>query len=327
MGGTANAAGGRIGVLVSGSGTNLGAILDAGLPVAVVVSDRPGVGALDRAAAAGIPGVVVERSAYLPDREAFTAAVTEALVAHGADIVAMAGFMTILTESIFAAFPERILNTHPALLPSFRGAHAVADALAAGVKVTGATIHVATLVVDEGPILAQEAVAVGPGDDEASLHERIKEVERRLYPQVLATMIEELVGVPAEATDDAEQGWVPVRRALVSVYDKTGLMPFASALAGMGVTLVASGGTHRQLTEAGIPVLAVEDVTGAPEMMDGRVKTLHPKIHGGILADRGVASHRADLVANGIEPIDLVVANLYPFLSEPSIEMIDIGGP
>ena len=94
----------------------------------------------------------------------------------------MAGFMTILGRAAFAAFPERILNTHPSLLPAFPGAHAVRDALAFGVKVTGCTVHLATETVDHGPILAQEAVPVLPGDDEATLHERIKAVERRLYP-------------------------------------------------------------------------------------------------------------------------------------------------
>ncbi len=175
----------RIGVLASGTGTNLQAILDAGLPVAVVVTDRPGVTALDRAAAAGIPSVVVDRSLFLPDRVAFTQAVVNALSEHAVDLVAMAGFMTILEKPIFDAFPARVLNTHPSLLPAFRGAHAVADALAGGVKVTGCTIHVATLEVDSGPIVAQEAVPVLPDDDAARLHARIKAVEHRLYPETI----------------------------------------------------------------------------------------------------------------------------------------------
>ena len=118
-----------------------------------------------------------------------------------------------------------------------------------------------------------------------------------------------------------------VRRALVSVYDKTGLDAFARGLAALGIDIVSSGGTATYLEEAGVPVTRVEDVTGAPEMLGGRVKTLHPKIHGGILADRSKPDHLADLDAQGIEPIDLVVSNLYPFLSDPSVELIDIGGP
>jgi phosphoribosylaminoimidazolecarboxamide formyltransferase / IMP cyclohydrolase len=165
----------------------------------------------------------------------------------------MAGFMTIMAEPIFEAFSGRVVNTHPALLPSFKGAHAVADALAAGVKVTGCTIHIATIEVDDGPILAQEAVPVLPGDDEDALHERIKAVEHRLYPQVLADLVARLAGEQGEAAD----GWVDVRRALVSVYDKTGLGDFARGLADLGVTLVASGGTATALAEAGIPLAAV----------------------------------------------------------------------
>src|SRR5580704_1261269 len=116
-------------------------------------------------------------------------------------------------------------------------------------------------------------------------------------------------------------------RALLSVYDKTGLVALAGGLADLGWELIASGKTAAALTDAGIAVTEVAAVTGAPEMLGGRVKTLHPKVHGGILADRSNPSHLADLEAQGVEPIDLVVSNLYPFSSDPSIELIDVGGP
>ncbi|HUS62366.1 MAG TPA: bifunctional phosphoribosylaminoimidazolecarboxamide formyltransferase/IMP cyclohydrolase PurH, partial [Acidimicrobiales bacterium] len=116
-------------------------------------------------------------------------------------------------------------------------------------------------------------------------------------------------------------------RALLSVWDKTGLEAFARGLQSLGWEIVSSGGTSRALAEAGIEHRTVEDVTGSPEMLGGRVKTLHPRIHGGILADRSKAEHLADLEANGIGAIDLVACNLYPFRAEPSVEMIDIGGP
>ncbi len=116
-------------------------------------------------------------------------------------------------------------------------------------------------------------------------------------------------------------------RALVSVWDKTGLEAFARGLTSLGWDLVSSGGTSKALAEWGVDHTSVETVTGSPEMLDGRVKTLHPKIHGGILADRSKPQHVADLEANAVTPIDLVVCNLYPFRSEPGIEMIDIGGP
>lgn len=120
---------------------------------------------------------------------------------------------------------------------------------------------------------------------------------------------------------------VKVQRALLSVSDKTGVTDFARGLAALGIELISSDGTAEALEAAGVPVVTVEAVTGAPEMMDGRVKTLHPAIHGGILADRGKREHLVDLEAHGIAPIDLVVANLYPFRMRPDVETIDVGGP
>jgi phosphoribosylglycinamide formyltransferase-1 len=185
----------RIGVLASGSGTILQALLDADLPIVVVLVDRPSAAA-DRAVAAGIAAEVVERDSFGPDfdRVAYTHRVVDVLERHGVDLVAMAGFGTILEKPIHDAYPGRIVNTHPALLPAFKGWHAVADAVAAGVKVTGCTVHLATLEVDDGPILAQEAVEVRADDTVESLHERIKEVERRLYPAVLRRLIDEESG-------------------------------------------------------------------------------------------------------------------------------------
>ena len=180
----------RIAVLASGSGTLLEAILDDGIPVALVVVDRPSK-AQGVAEAHDVEAVLVERTSFGEDfdRDAYTAQVVGVLRAHGIELVVMAGYGTIFSEAIHPAFPDRILNTHPALLPSFKGWHAVRDALDYGVKVTGCTVHVATLEVDAGPILAQEAVPVLPDDDEASLHERIKAVERRLYPDTIRAVL------------------------------------------------------------------------------------------------------------------------------------------
>jgi len=183
----------RLGVLASGTGTILGAIIDAGLPVAAVIFDRP-CPAVELAGRAGIAAEIVERDSYGQDfdRVAYTNRVVEALKGHAVDVVAMAGFGTVLSAPIFAVYEGRILNTHPALLPSFKGWHAVRDALAFGVKVTGTTVHVATEEVDAGPILAQEAVPIEPGDTEDSLHERIKAVERRLYPETIQLFLQNL---------------------------------------------------------------------------------------------------------------------------------------
>ncbi|MCA3669098.1 MAG: bifunctional phosphoribosylaminoimidazolecarboxamide formyltransferase/IMP cyclohydrolase, partial [Methylobacterium sp.] len=127
----------------------------------------------------------------------------------------------------------------------------------------------------------------------------------------------------------------PIQRALLSVSDKTGLVPFARKLAARGIALVSTGGTRAALAAAGLPVMDISELTGFPEMMDGRVKTLHPKVHGGLLAMRGNPEHEASLLAHAIQPIDLVVVNLYPFREtvargadyDTTIENIDIGGP
>jgi phosphoribosylglycinamide formyltransferase-1 len=191
-------------VLASGSGTILGAMLGERLPIVVVLVDRP-CGAVDIAESAGVPTEIVARTSFGRDfdRVAYTHEVVDALARHDVDLVAMAGFGTILEKPIHDAYPDRIVNTHPALLPAFKGWHAVEDALAAGVKVTGCTVHFAHLEVDDGPILAQEAVPVYPDDTVETLHERIKEVERRIYPQVLRSLVDESASAaPTERTKE-----------------------------------------------------------------------------------------------------------------------------
>jgi phosphoribosylglycinamide formyltransferase 1 len=181
----------RLVVLASGTGSLLESLL------AATVDDYPGrvvaVGtdrdcrALEIAAAASIPGYTVRLGDY-EDRAEWDAAITAATAEHQPDLVVSAGFMKILGPQFLSRFTGRVVNTHPALLPAFPGAHAVSDALAYGVRVTGCSVHLVDAGVDTGPILAQEAVPVLDGDDEASLHERIKVVERRLLVDVLAAM-------------------------------------------------------------------------------------------------------------------------------------------
>ncbi|WP_184987667.1 phosphoribosylglycinamide formyltransferase [Sphaerisporangium rubeum] len=181
----------RLVVLVSGSGTNLQALIDAsaddafGAKVVAVGADRDGIEGLARAGRAGLPSFVAKVSDH-PNRAAWDVALRDAIAAHKPDLVVSAGFMKILGPEVLAAFP--VVNTHPALLPSFPGAHAVPEALAYGVRVTGCTVHLVDAGVDTGPVIAQEAVSVEDGDDESSLHERIKSVERRLLVDVVGRM-------------------------------------------------------------------------------------------------------------------------------------------
>jgi phosphoribosylglycinamide formyltransferase-1 len=183
----------RLCVLVSGSGTILEAMVRAGLDVALVASDRRCRG-LDVAFGAGIETLLVSRDefgGFAPtfDRAGFTDELTEALTSRNIDLVAMAGFGTIVTATFHLAYPGRVLNTHPSLLPAFKGWHAVAQALESGVTETGCTVHIATEALDDGPILAQRTVPVEPDDTEATLHERIKSAERELYPLVVTRVM------------------------------------------------------------------------------------------------------------------------------------------
>jgi phosphoribosylglycinamide formyltransferase-1 len=183
-------------VLVSGSGTLLQALLDAaaqpGYPARVVAAgaDRPDIEGLRRAERSGIATFVVAMRDH-PDRDTWNAALTKAVTEHQPDLVVSAGFMKILGPAFLEGIGCPMINTHPALLPSFPGTHGVADALAYGVKVTGATVHLVDAGVDTGPVLAQAPVPVEPGDDESSLHERIKIEERRMLVEVVAALARE----------------------------------------------------------------------------------------------------------------------------------------
>ena len=329
---------GHIAVGVSGAGSNLRALVAAarrgelGGEVVLVFADRD-CPAVAWAAEEGIETALV--------RGGDDGALAGLLTSAAADAVVLAGYMRILGSRVLAAFDRRILNTHPSLLPAFPGSHAIGDAVAAGVKVTGCTVHVVTDVLDGGPIVAQEAVNVLADDNEASLHRRIKDVEHRLLPRAVALLLAGAlthddrghIGIDAVRAGAS----IPVpRRALLSVSDKTGLVPFAEGLVRLGFELVSTGGTARALRDGGLPVTDVSAVTGFPEMLDGRVKTLHPRVHAGILADRRLPAHRQALIDAWIAPFDLVVVNLYPFAAaadrpgitfDELVEEIDIGGP
>jgi phosphoribosylglycinamide formyltransferase 1 len=184
----------RIAVLASGSGSNAQVLLDAsardelaGGEVVVVVSDRQAK-VLELAHAAGVESLLIDHKEY-PSRVAFGEAVLDELRSRQVRLVCYAGWMRIMPPEFIQAFPGRVLNIHPALLPSFPGAHAVRDALEWGVKVTGTTVHFADEDVDHGPIIMQEAVPVLAEDTEVTLHERVKEVEHRLYPEAVRAVV------------------------------------------------------------------------------------------------------------------------------------------
>ena len=339
---------GRVAVGVSGAGSNLRALAAAaargelGGEISLVFADRD-CPAIAWAAEQGIetallPGLGAADPAERADADG---ALAPTLLAAGIDVVVLAGYMRIVGPAVLAAFPGRIVNTHPSLLPAFPGGHAVRDALAHGVRVTGCTVHLVDATLDGGPIVLQEPVAIAPDDDETSLHDRIRAAEHRLLPRAVALLLagDALLVVGRRVRLDAAKAdsTLPVpRRALLSASDKTGLVEFATSLVRRSFELVSTGGTARALRAAGLPVTDVSAVTGFAEILDGRVKTLHPAIHAGVLADRRRAEHREAVLAGGIAPFELVVVNLYPFAAaaeregttfDELVEEIDIGGP
>lgn len=185
----------KLGVLISGSGTNLQAIIDASATgaleadVAVVVSDKAGAHGLVRARNAGIPAVHIDRSKFCDVTE-FNRELARVLLEHGVDLVVMAGYMRLLGRRVLEAFPMRVMNLHPALLPAFPGAHGIRDAFEHGVKVTGVTVHFADFEFDNGPIIAQEPVVIAENDTLETLEARIHEVEHRIYPRAIQLFAE-----------------------------------------------------------------------------------------------------------------------------------------
>ena len=315
----------RVVLLASGAGSLAQALLlaskDDHYPAEVValISDTHEAGALAVARSFGVAAEVVEFSKF-DNRAEWSKALTKLVASYRPDWVVSVGFGKILGTDFLRQFPGRVVNTHPSLLPLFPGAHAVADALRAGVEVTGASIHFVDDGVDTGPVITQRPVPIHDGDDEALLHERIKTVERQM-----------LVETIAELTSQRRA----FRRALISVSDKTGVIELAKELISSGCEIVSTGATAALLRDHNCAVTDVMKVTGTPEMLDGRVKTLHPNIHAGLLANQSDSDHAKALLDQKIEPFDLLVVNLYPFsqtvISGASdaecIEQIDIGGP
>jgi len=353
----------NVGVLASGAGTNLQALLDKvhgrdGIDIVAVGSDRPTAQALARARAAHVPYASFPIGQYA-DREARDRAIAEWLAARDVQLVVLAGYMQLLSPSFLAAFPDGVINVHPALLPAFPGLHAVQQALAYGVKVFGVTVHFVDDGVDSGPVILQRAVEIPDARDPEQVLARLHPIEHELLPEAVRLIARGAVRVdPAHGrrvlidslqSDAMQHGAervsafeptaadeVQVARALLSVSDKTGIVEFARGLAELGIELISTGGTAGQLADAGLKVRSISELTGFPEIMDGRVKTLHPKLYAGMLAVRDDPDHMRAAEQHDVEFVDLVCVNLYPFertagrrgvADQEVIENIDIGGP
>ena len=328
----------KLAVLCSGRGTDLQSIIDAiergelDAKISIVLTDKPNVKALERADLVGIKNICVDRKNFA-NRADFEAELLKHL--DGVDLVILAGFMRILSGDFVRQFPNRIMNIHPSLLPSFPGAHAHRDVLDYGAKISGCTVHFVDEGTDSGPIILQAAVEVREDDTEETLAARVLEQEHIIYPRAIKLFIDGQLKIDGRKVRIGG-GNMKIKRALISVSNKLGVVDLAKKLSKCGVEIISTGGTMKAIRAAGVPVTYVSDLTGFPEIMNGRVKTLNPKIHGGILAVRDNPEHVQQMQENGIEPIDLVVVNLYPFkktVAKPNvtlddaIENIDIGGP
>ncbi len=339
----------KIAVFASGEGTNLQALIDAARDgrirgqIALVVSNKPEVGAIRRAQSVGIDTLVRAPSEF-PSADEYGAFLAHECKKRGITLICLAGFMLKLKSTLISAFPGKILNIHPALLPSFGGqgmyGMKVHEAvLEAGAKVSGATVHVVDEEYDRGPVILQSSVPVLAGDTPQTLAARVLTQEHWIYPKAVSLFCEGLVKVSgrrAEVLASSRDSTARVRRALISVSDKSGVIELARGLRELGVEIVSTSGTAKVLAEAGVPIRPLDTMTGFPEILDGRVKTLHPHVHGAILMRRKDPKQTREAELFGLEPIDIVVVNLYPFAKtaaaassayDPAvIEQIDIGG-
>ena len=340
----------KIAVFASGEGTNLQALIDAAAAgrirgkISLVVASSPEAGALKRAQRAGIP-TEISHPRDFPTPEEYNAHLARLCKAREVGLICLAGFMLQVRGPLLKAFPWRIMNIHPALLPSFGGkgmyGRAVHEAvLKAGVRVTGCTVHLIDAEYDKGLVVWQSAAPVLAGDTPETLSARVRTQEHWAYPKAVSLFCEGRLQISDSGLkilpsplDNSPR----IKRALLTVADKTGLPEFARALSDLGVELVSTSGTGRALKEAGLTIRALDTLTGFPEILSGRVKTLHPSVHGAILFRRKDPGQSKEAQLLGIEPIDMVVVNLYPFaktaaqapspFSPEVIDQIDIGGP
>jgi phosphoribosylaminoimidazolecarboxamide formyltransferase/IMP cyclohydrolase len=338
----------KIAVFASGEGSNFQSLLDScksqliNGEIVLLVSNKDKAGALKRARDCGVESLVL-KPADFKTMEDYDSQLVRECQKRGVDLVCLAGFMTRIGNPLLKAFPWKIMNIHPSLLPVFGGqglyGMRVHEAvLKSGGRVSGCTVHLIDANYDQGKIVLQETVPVLNSDDSKTLAKRVLAVEHRLYPQAVRLFCEDRVEISEEGTRirPLAQGAKRGKRALISVSDKTGIVDFSRGLIQLGFEIISSAGTAKLLLKNGIFVRAVEEVTGFPEILSGRVKTLHPLIHGGILMRRKNPDDLRDAAERSIEPIDLVCVNLYPFsqtaqkaaspFDSDVIEQIDIGG-
>lgn len=327
----------RIALFASGNGSNVERIAhffkDSRLARAsIVFTNNPKAGVLSRAHQLGIPSVTLSRNEYSSGIH-----LNQALSEANIDFIVLAGWLKQIPNEVTQKWAGRIVNIHPSLLPDYGGkgmyGMKVHDAvIAAGEKESGITIHHVTANYDEGEVIKQVRLPIQAGWDAGNLAQAIHKIEHAHFPEVIAEMLQNIASNSAEK--HTEVSMKKIETALISVYHKDGLDKIALKLDALGVKIISTGGTAKFLAGLGIQVLEVADLTDYPSILGGRVKTLHPKVFGGILARRADESDMATMKEFEIPAIDLVIVDLYPFEdtvasgAEESaiIEKIDIGG-
>lgn len=324
----------EIAILASGNGTNFEVLtkkFQAGeIPgtEALMFCNHSNAPVIKRAQRLGIPYETFSVK-ECGSKQAYEARLLKVLKEYKIDFIILSGYLRVVGSTILNEYPDLIVNLHPALLPKYPGLNSIARAFAdyqrGLIDKTGVTVHFIDARLDHGPIIAQKAVPIYPDDTEETLETRVHETEHELFPMAVSEVIQTRM----------KRG-NKVKRALVSVSDKTNLVPFVKGLVENHYEIISTGGTKKKLDEAGIKTISVEEITGFPEILDGRVKTLNPYIHGGLLAERDKPEHMKTLEKLNIHTIDLVCVNLYPFkqtIEKPNVELadaienIDIGGP
>ncbi|NRO30598.1 Bifunctional purine biosynthesis protein PurH [Lactobacillus helveticus] len=324
----------KIAILASGNGTNFEVLtkkFQAGeIPgtEALMFCNHPNAPVIKRAQRLGIPYETFSVK-ECGSKQAYEARLLKVLKEYKIDFIILSGYLRVVGSTILNEYPDSIVNLHPALLPKYPGLNSIARAFVdyqrGLIDKTGVTVHFIDARLDHGPIIAQKAVPIYPDDTEETLETRVHETEHELFPMAVSEVIQTRM----------KRG-NKVKRALVSVSDKTNLVPFVKRLVENHYEIISTGGTKKKLDEAGIKTISVEEITGFPEILDGRVKTLNPYIHGGLLAERDKPEHMKTLEKLNIHTIDLVCVNLYPFkqtIEKPNVELadaienIDIGGP
>ncbi|NRO72419.1 Bifunctional purine biosynthesis protein PurH [Lactobacillus helveticus] len=324
----------KIAILASGNGTNFEVLtkkFQAGeIPgtEALMFCNHPNAPVIKRAQRLGIPYETFSVK-ECGSKQAYESRLLKVLKEYKIDFIILSGYLRVVGSTILNEYPDSIVNLHPALLPKYPGLNSIARAFAdyqrGLIDKTGVTVHFIDARLDHGPIIAQKAVPIYPDDTEETLETRVHETEHELFPMAVSEVIQTRM----------KRG-NKVKRALVSVSDKTNLVPFVKGLVENHYEIISTGGTKKKLDEAGIKTISVEEITGFPEILDGRVKTLNPYIHGGLLAERDKPEHMKTLEKLNIHTIDLVCVNLYPFkqtIEKPNVELadaienIDIGGP